>query len=453
MIAKNEVEIQIIREYCKRSFYNFFKLLWGELESIPFEDSPHIKVICDALQARYARHYQAQSRDMTDEYNTDLIINVPPGASKSMICSVYFPVWVWLLKPSIKFITLSYSYKISEELASKSLKLIESKIFQQIKGSWSLSSTAVGNIKNTRGGLRFTSSIGGSITGIHADIQIVDDGNNPAQIYSSIERNNTKRFFNEVLPSRKTSLKASFLINVQQRLHPEDITGLMLENTRAVDKYIIPAIDKDGKPFCSRYPMEFLEQMKLQLGTIQFNAQYQQITQNAEGGIIKREWVQFCSTEPKALTYFIDSAYGGKNSDYNAILGAYKDGNNIIIHSLELNKMEFPQLLNYLKTYLPPRSKVYIEGKASGRSIVQVLRQSTDLNIIESSVIAGKIERKHSISPMFEAGRVFINDYIKFKENLLEQLTFDSTAHDDALDVLIMCLENMGKSKHQFRIS
>ena len=42
----------IIKEYCKRNFYNFFKVAWNYVETSEFIDNWHIKYICDILQER-----------------------------------------------------------------------------------------------------------------------------------------------------------------------------------------------------------------------------------------------------------------------------------------------------------------------------------------------------------------------------------------------------------------
>lgn len=292
-------------------------------------------------------------------------------------------------------------------------------------------------------GQRFVTSTGGTITGFHADIIIGDDPNSPDSIHSEASRLEAKRFVREILPSRKTSIRKSYSITVQQRLHPDDVTGCILEISKP--KVIsIPAINEEGISFFNeRFPIESLEVKRKELGTLSFMAQYQQITQDVDGGIIKKDWLIEEVTEDYNQIYFLDSAYGGKNADDNAICGVYKRGNSLIIQSLELNKMEFPALINWLKNNIPARSKVYIEGKASGKSIIQTLKLETNLNIIEIKPTVSKLERKHSCSPFFESGRIIINKNIKYKEKLIEQLVFDNLKNDDALDVVMHSIEQL----------
>lgn len=437
-ISKN-VKNAAVREYTSRRFYNFFKYFWAQVEVSKYEDNWHIETVCDELQKRFETY---KDNDTTKALNYDLIFNLPPGCSKSLIISVFFPAWVWLIRPSTKIISYSYSYKVAEELSGKSLRLLMSEEYQDIC-DFKLTSTAVSNIKNNKFGQRFVTSTGGSVTGIHADIIIGDDPNSPQSINSEAYRLEARRFVREILPSRKTSISRSYSITVQQRLHNEDVTGCLLDMGKP--KVIkVAAINDDGESFFpARFPLESLEAKRKELGTISYMAQYMQITQDEEGGIIKKEWLVEEVTDDKPQFYFLDSAYGGKNADDNAICGAYKRGNNLVIHSLELNKMEFPSLINWIKNNIPARSKLYIEGKASGKSIVQTLRLETDLNIIEIKPTVSKTERKHSCSPFFEAGRIIINKNIKHKQTLIEQLIFDNTKNDDALDVVMHAIEQL----------
>ena len=358
--------------------------------------------------------------------------------------SVFFPAWVWLIKPSTKIISYSYSYKVAEELSGKSLRLLMSDEYQSIC-DFKLTSTAISNIKNNKYGQRFVTSTGGAVTGIHADIIIGDDPNSPQSINSEASREEAKRFVREILPSRKTSIKRSYCITVQQRMHNEDVTSCLLDlgNPKLV---AVSAINENGESFFpSRFPLSVLNNKKIELGSISFMAQYMQITQDEQGGILKKDWLRIEPTQHKPLIYFIDSAYGGVKADDNAVLGCYKEANNLIIQSVERNKLEFPELLKWLKSNIPNNSKVYIEGKASGKSIIQTLKQETSFNIIEVQPKGSKLERKHSCAPYFEAGRVIINSSIKYKQDLIEQLVFDNTKHDDIMDVVTMAVDNILK--------
>lgn len=437
MKVSKEFVVAAKREYCKRSFYNFFKLFWKQVEASEYEDNWHIKQVCDKLQERFINRSESENQP-------DLIFNLPPGCSKSLMVSVFFPAWVWLIDPKLKLITYSYSYKIAEELSGKSLRLLMSDEYLQIC-DFKLTSTAVSNIKNSKLGQRFVTSTGGSVTGMHADIIIGDDPNSPQAINSEASRLEAKRFVREVLPSRKTSIKKSYSITVQQRLHNEDVTACLQEigNPEIIS---IPAINSDGESFFpARFPVDIIEAKRYELGSISFMAQYQQITQDEQGGIIKRDWIVEELVEEKPLVYFLDSAYGGSKADYNAIVGVYKEGSSLVIYNLEMNKFEFPELISWMKKNLKSGSRLYIEEKASGKSILQTLKKETDFNITGLKVSSSKLERKHACSPFFESGRIIINKQMKNKEALIEQLIFDNTKNDDAMDVVLHAIDKLLK--------
>lgn len=451
MINLQERQIkQIYKEYFTRSFYGFVKTLWSEVEPNAYVDNWHIEKVCDMLEDRFnAFVYDSVNipfRSSPKEKTKDLLFNLPPGSTKSMIISVFFPAWVWFRRPSTRIICTSYSYAIAEELASKCLKLMQSDIYISVAPS-KITKTALGNMKNNMGGQRFTTSTGGTITGLHADIIINDDPNSPQSIYSPVAREEAKRFVSEVLPSRKINIRTAYTITVQQRLHNDDVSGNLLEAGNLIH-LSVPAIDEKGKSFFEeRFPVEFLLLQKERLGTISYNAQYLQRTQEADGGIIKRDWlIEDITQPPRGLIYFIDSAYGGKNADYNAILGCYKIGNKLFLHTLDINKLEFPELIKRLGEIIEPNSKVYIEGKASGKSIIQTLKAESNFNVIEKKVVGDKMVRKHAMSPFFESGRIIINKNIKHKVELIEQLIFDETKYDDILDVIMHATEQLLKA-------
>lgn len=96
MINLQKAQInQIYKEYFTRSFYGFVKTLWSEVEPNAYVDNWHIEKVCDMLQDRFEAFLL-----VNDEKNVgkkrihDLLFNLPPGSTKSMIISVFFPAWV-----------------------------------------------------------------------------------------------------------------------------------------------------------------------------------------------------------------------------------------------------------------------------------------------------------------------------------------------------------------------
>ena len=79
----------------------------------------HIDAMCD--------HLEAVARGQIKE----LIINIPPGCSKSTLVSVMYPVWRWTNQPHLRFITATFAGKLVTDHCMKSRMLIASEWFSQ----------------------------------------------------------------------------------------------------------------------------------------------------------------------------------------------------------------------------------------------------------------------------------------------------------------------------------
>src|SRR5690606_9661214 len=129
-------------------------------------------IICNKLQEIAQRVIDRQPK------KADLIINVPPGCSKSTICTQIFPAWCWANDPTIKIISCSYSATLSTQHAVKSRDVLKSDKFKAYYGDKVTFKDDSDNktlYENNQGGMRASTSVGGTITGMHAHIILIDD--------------------------------------------------------------------------------------------------------------------------------------------------------------------------------------------------------------------------------------------------------------------------------------
>jgi len=161
----------------------------------------------------------------------DVIINIPPGTSKSTIVTVMLPAWCWIKDPSIRSLTASYSSSLSTDHAVKSRDIIKSDKFTQYFPYIEIKKDQDNktHYKNTEGGERYATSVTGSITGFHAHLLIVDDPLNPKEASSEVERERANNFMDVTLSTRKVSKSVTPTILVMQRLHEADCTGNWLD--------------------------------------------------------------------------------------------------------------------------------------------------------------------------------------------------------------------------------
>ena len=110
-------DAEINAEICKQDFFEFVKEFWHEVIPEPPVWNWHIEYLCGRLQEYGMRVVRREPK------LSDLIINIPPGTSKSTIATVMFPAWLWTVDPTIRALTGSYSASLSTD-AVKSRDII-----------------------------------------------------------------------------------------------------------------------------------------------------------------------------------------------------------------------------------------------------------------------------------------------------------------------------------------
>jgi predicted phage terminase large subunit-like protein len=458
-MTKAPININHIKaERCRRNFWLFVQEFWECADtSIPVFNW-HMEVLANELQdIAYNIIYRTNRKE-------DAIINCPPGVSKSMIISVLFNAWVWTTKPWAKFITASYSNQVSIELSTKTRNLIRSDKYMSYYPNVRLKEDENNktNFKTTYGGFRFCTSTGSNILGIHGDFIICDDIQNLDSLSSDVTRKSINDWVTGTLATRKTDKELSVMIFVQQRLGTKDLTGYLTSKPRVkFRRIVLPATltdsvyptelkdkYKDGLLDCNRLGHKVLEEIKDSIGTANYNAQFLQQPDNPEDSVIKRKWFRYEYMPTDAVNlprfYFIDTAYGGDNSDYSAILECFLFEGKLYISNIIRVKEEFPDLIRTITSFVKAgnQNKVYIEGKASGKSIIQQLRSITSFNIIELQVKDNKLTRLVAIAPTVEGGRIsLING--NWNEDFVSEICATNPINDDQRDVFTYAVDTL----------
>ena len=194
---------------------------WRVIEpGMPFIDNWHIEAICLHLQA------------VVDGLIRNLLINMPPRCMKSILVSVLFPAWVWIRHPEKRFLYSSYSQTLATDHSVATRRVIESDWYQE---KWSRRFVLAGdaNLKtrfeNTRRGYRFSTSVGGSATGMGGDFIVADDPHNVKEAESDAIRAATIDWWDKVMSTRLNNPKTGARIIVMQRVHEADLSGHVLK--------------------------------------------------------------------------------------------------------------------------------------------------------------------------------------------------------------------------------
>lgn len=294
------------REYCRRSLVNFIKRAWPHIDPQPYVHGWHMEAI--------GEHLEACAKGQIKR----LLINIPPGTSKSTSTSVFFPAFLWgpFGWPGARFIGASYEQSLATRDNRKARMLISSDWYQR---HWPIGIVSDQNEKtgfeNTALGFRQSCAVK-SMTGKRGDFVVWDDPLSPEKAYSEVERDTANRVFSETLPTRLNDPENSVIIVVMQRLHENDVSGYILARDLGYEHLCLPMEyekeqacktsigfkdprKKDGDLlFPSRFPREVVERDKAVMGSFATAGQFQQRPVPREGGMFKHHWFRTIGAAP-----------------------------------------------------------------------------------------------------------------------------------------------------------
>lgn len=243
-----------------------------------------------------------------------LVINVPPGFMKSLLCNVFWPLWEWSAggQPSARYVTFSYGAHLTVRDNAKFRDLAQSRAFHELWGHV-VNLKKNGEIKpeNDKTGWKFASSVGGIGTGERGTRIIADDLHNVKQAESDAVRSEVVRWVKEGMSNRLNDMRSDVIVGIGQRVHEDDASNAMLEDDDYVHVMMPMEFDsgrkcvtlvwedprtEDGElAWPERFPADVVAKIKRTLGPYAYSSQYQQAPSPRGGGILKREWWQLWS--------------------------------------------------------------------------------------------------------------------------------------------------------------
>jgi len=238
--------VQSMRALVKGSLFYFIQYFWDTYCQDPFVPNWHIQYICAELEV-IARRVAARQRKLYD-----LVINVPPGTTKTATVSIFFPVWCWVNWHYLRFITTSHNKVLSLESAEYSRDIIRSDKFRSMFPDLDIKQDkdVKSNFRVVRkeytkpgfapriiqGGGRVSTSVDAKIIGFHADIIIPDDLIDPKRALSDVSLPDVNDYLDKTLSTRKVNKAVSTMVMIMQRLHEDDPTGHILTKKKAKDR-------------------------------------------------------------------------------------------------------------------------------------------------------------------------------------------------------------------------
>lgn len=388
-----------------------------------------------------------------------LLINIPPRSLKTLMVSVAWVAFVLGRKPQTRFLCVSYTDDLSEEFSRNCREVMRSDWYKAAFPGTQLSRETAHELLTTAGGYRKAVSMAGSLTGRGGDIIIVDDPMKPEDAYSELGRAATKRYFSQTLSSRFDNQSKLKFIIMMQRLHEDDLSGVVLAEG-GWHQLKLPAIAPEDTVIPlgggryhrrrkgdllqpSREPQHVLDRHLVRLGSAGFEAQYQQDPTPAGGNMIKRAWARrYDSLPPLAGGTYIQSwdtaMKGDPACDYSSCTTWLEQDGRYYLVDVFRGKLDFPDLrkkaLELYARYRPVT--ILVEGKGSGHSLIQELKVGPHhLSVVEQTPTSDKLVRLAAVAPLFEAGNVYLPTEAPWlAEYEKEIFGFPGAKHDDQVD-------------------
>lgn len=448
-------------------FKTWFRYMFKAIEKQPFVLEPIHNEIFEYIEKVFSGEI------------TRLNINVPPRAGKTTIAK-YMLVYSLTINPRANSIYTSFSQSLLTDIATSVCNILENPVYKAMYPSniryenddiipiddfWAeylrkengKNIYSAKRIVTAQGGTVIFSAIGGQITGYGAGLRnakgftgalFIDDANKPADIRSSVMRAKVIRYFEETLLSRLNNSDVP-IINIQQRLHLEDLSGVLAEKYNFITLKR-PLIDENGVcQLPSQYSPERIQELKI--NNYMFTSQYQQEPIILGGGVFKHDWWNFYKDMPNFKKIFITADTAMKTKEYNdfTAIGVWGASFNNQLYLLDMihAKFEAPELESamlglYNKWKIhhnKPLSAVYIEDKASGTGLIQSLRRKGGLPIIAIKPEADKLTRALDCVGFVVSGNVFLPQNEPITKEFLDELDAFSAdmshTHDDIVDM------------------
>jgi predicted phage terminase large subunit-like protein len=288
--------------------------LWCEHALTPqgFAPAAHHRLLIRELQA------------VADGVHDRLMVFMPPGSAKSTYASDLFPAWFLAQARDRRVIATSNTAELAGTFSRRVRGRIRShgpvlgyRLDREAEDLWT----------TTNGGEYRAAGIGGVITGLRADLALIDDPvKSREEADSAARRSRVWEWFGDDLRTRLRPGAA--IVVVQTRWHEDDLSGRLLQAQGDQWRVVsLPAEAEEDDPL-GRKPGEMLwgddrygyaaslARVKAEASTRSWSALYQQRPVPDTGDYFQAGWVQLVDSLPDRVTMRV---YGG--SDYAVTAG------------------------------------------------------------------------------------------------------------------------------------
>ena len=440
-----ELKINLLASFF--AFNRFFYELRTKREfliSAPLHREPHVQTIC---------------RELTDVFllkTPRLMINVPPGFSKSTLCQ-NFIAFCMAWYADCRFLYLSHSFDLAATHTHTIKKIMELREYRELFNvHLRRDQSAKDFFETTDGGAVAAFGAKGSITGRDAGLPgldrfsgclLLDDMHKPDEVHSDTIREKVHKNYFETIEPRLRSANVP-VVFIGQRLHEDDLCAHLLSGVDGQQwkTVILKAIDDNGNALYPEVmPAQKLRVMREKQPYV-FSAQYQQEPVPAGGALFKEEWFQTLDEEPQIIATFLTFDGAETEKQYNdatamSFWGLYKlkhEGIDLDMYALhwldcreewvepkDLEDLFMDFYASCLRHSCKP-SAIAIEKKSTGTTLLSVLKKRQGLNLIDvdrTAAEGSKTTRFLEMQPYVASRQITLPKYGKHNVKVIKHMT------------------------------
>lgn len=426
-----------------------YKQMYGRRFSYP----PHVQRIVETMEAVARGDIRR------------LIINMPPRYGKTATAVQMFMPWCLANNPKARFMHLSFADSLVKDNSDAVRDCVRNDLFATLFPETVISRKTDSKEKwyTTQGGGLYAVSTGAPITGFGAGqfgerqyqgsgsaadgfggAIIIDDPLKPADCESELRRERVNARFNNTIRSRVNSEETPIIV-IMQRLHDHDLAGFLLGGGSGDvwENLVLKAEDEDGNPLWpEKHSRDDLAKLR-NADPETYAAQYMQSPMVATGNIFRKEWFRYY--EPHELPVMFDKKFQSWDFTFKNTVAADnvcgqlwgKKGPRFYLLDMVVCKMGFTESISQMLLMTqnhPDAIAKYVEEKANGAAIIDTLSSKVP-GIIPVVPKESKVARAHAVSPLFQAGNVYIPAKAPWRFDYEDELTkFPNAAHDDRVD-------------------
>jgi predicted phage terminase large subunit-like protein len=322
--------------------------------------------------------------------------------------------------------------------------------------------------------MRLATSVGGTLTGRGGSLIIIDDPIKPDDAMSATTREACNKWYSNTLLSRLDNKVDGAVVIVMQRVHIDDLVGYVTRQTGSDWTVLnLPAISPadqriplgGGREHLfaegdllhpEREPQNILDDLRANLGSDSFSAQYLQEPVPPGGAMIKRAWISRYVETPSRkpgqsiIQSWDTAAKGGPGNDWSVCSTWLVARPNYYLLHLHRGRHDYPDLrrkaIELADRYKPNR--ILIEDIGAGTALYQELKKA-GVPVRAIKVDRDKQCRMSEVSTKFENGFVHLPERAAWLAALEDELfAFPGSRHDDQVDSISQALKH-GTSGYQ----